>query len=209
MGYYMRVLVLSPKKASLGDLQKALDDANLPLKVTLKSDSADWTNLGIEGTGEHTIAALEYNPVVPGALGEAEIGEFLESIERYRPASAVNWLKAFLPKVKAVYAFQVLSGARALTGGWEAIWSLMDYIRKEGLGITQADGEGFSNLYGSHILWQFSEKASGEYRMAVLRKGLWTSFTMDLGDLDQRESFFNGEVPDGAEMVDSEPDLEI
>ena len=65
----------------------------------------------------------------------------------------------------------------------------------------QADREGFSNEDGYHILWQFSESAKGDWWMGVLRDGSWTHFQMDLGNLKQRESFFQGLVPDGAKLA--------
>ncbi len=196
MGYYVRVLTLSPKKVPLAMLRKALDRPELATNAVLNSDSDDWTNITLEGGDDHTIAAIEFNPVVTGELGEEEIDEFLESIAQHRPKSAVKWLESVLPKIKAIYAFQVLSGAHALKGGWESIRLLMECISEEGLGIMQRDGEGFSNLEGSHILWQFSEDASGQRRMAVLRNGTWTSFIMELGNAAQREAFLNGEVPE-------------
>jgi hypothetical protein len=37
--------------------------------------------------------------------------------------------------------------------------------------------------------------------MAVLQDGTWHQFQMDLGDPDQREAFFRGEVPPDAASV--------
>lgn len=69
-------------------------------------------------------------------------------------------------------------------------------------GILQADNEGFSNEDGYHILWQFSDDVSGEWNMAVKNFfGKWTNFTMDLGDLKQREEFWAGNVPKKAKKL--------
>jgi hypothetical protein len=63
----------------------------------------------------------------------------------------------------------------------------------------QADGEGFTNEEGYHILWQFHDGVTGEWNMAVRNFfGQWTRFTMDLGDNLQRKEFLNGKVPKGA-----------
>ncbi len=61
----------------------------------------------------------------------------------------------------------------------------------------QADGEGFSNEDGDHVLWQFSEDVSGLWWMAVYREGAWCPFQMDLGNAEHRSAFFEGRVPPG------------
>ena len=65
----------------------------------------------------------------------------------------------------------------------------------------QADGEGFTNEDGYHILWQFGEEVEGPLKMAVLGEdGRWTEFEMDLGDRRQRAAFLAGQVPDGVRL---------
>jgi hypothetical protein len=204
MGYYMRVLTLSPNRIPRDELQDALNNAALSFAARLEpADGADWENLHLLHDTGGAIAALEFNPVAPGTLGEEEIREFLESTSGDWPKCGAQWLEAFLPRVKAIYAFQVLHGAGKFEDGWEAIGVLMELIRQSGAGITQADGEGFSNMEGDHILWQFSEGASGTRRMAVLKDGLWTSFIMEMGNTEQREAFLCCEVPAGAEVMDT------
>ena len=60
----------------------------------------------------------------------------------------------------------------------------------------QADGEGFTNEEGYHIVWQFSDSVSGPWKMGVLQDGVWRHFSMDLGDPDHRAAFLKGTVPD-------------
>ena len=62
--------------------------------------------------------------------------------------------------------------------------------------FSQADGEGFTNEEGYHIVWQFSDSVSGPWKMGVLQDGVWHHFTMDLGDPDHRAAFLEGSVPD-------------
>jgi hypothetical protein len=64
-------------------------------------------------------------------------------------------------------------------------------------GIFQADREGFSNEDRYHILWQFSDSTAGNWWMGVLKDGSWVHFEMDLGNPQQWESFFAGELPAG------------
>src|SRR5206468_2973360 len=100
----------------------------------------------------------------------------------------------FLAEVKTVYAFQHLQGSQTEEGG-NALHALRAHLWERGDAILQADLEGFSNEEGYHIVWQFADSVSGPWKMAVLVEGSWQQFTMDLGDPDHREAFFNGEVP--------------
>jgi len=79
--------------------------------------------------------------------------------------------------------------------------AVFGYLRQRCNGISQADGEGFSNKEGSHILWQFSDTAQGLWEMAILdRTGRWQRFQMDLGDARQRAAFLEGYVPAGVQI---------
>lgn len=118
-----------------------------------------------------------------------------------RPESAARWLERYLPRVKAIYAFQLLSGAD-FQGGWAAVHALQSCIWRKRGGILQADGEGFSNEDGYQILWQFADTADGAWNMAVLDKGgIWIPFEMNLGDPEQRTAFLEGRVPEGAKLL--------
>jgi hypothetical protein len=44
---------------------------------------------------------------------------------------------------------------------------------ERGDAIIQADGEGFTNEDGYHIVWQFSDSVSGPWNMGVLQDGVW------------------------------------
>jgi hypothetical protein len=94
---------------------------------------------------------------------------------------------------------QVLSGTDH-KNGWEILEAVKNRIWKAAPSILQADHEGFSNEEGYHILWQFSDSVDGDWWMAVFQNGQWHSFQMDLGNQEQRESFFQGQIPDGAKL---------
>jgi RNA polymerase sigma factor (sigma-70 family) len=72
----------------------------------------------------------------------------------------------------------------------------IDHIRRKRIRAVSID-QGFSNEDGYHILWQFSDSVDGEWWMGVLQDGRWQHFQMDLGNRKQRESFFQGQIPDG------------
>jgi hypothetical protein len=195
MGYYIRLLSPSESVPDLASLRASVaTNPDISLSLEAGNDS-EWSQLLLTHDDDTPIASIERNVVQHGELGEEEIEEFLADIEDCRPASAVEWLQEYLPTVKNIYAFQILSG----TGkgeGWAALYAVRDAIKDDAGGIMQADGEGFSNEEGLHILWQFSKSAKGSWRMAVLQSGNWVSFEMELSNRKQQEAFLRGEVPD-------------
>jgi hypothetical protein len=68
--------------------------------------------------------------------------------------------------------------------------------------VLQAHAEGFSNGDGYHVVWQFSNSASGTWWVAVMDNGKWINYQMDLGDQLHREAFFRGEDPIGLGFAD-------
>jgi hypothetical protein len=194
MGYYIRLLAPTEVVPNFATLRSAVA-AKTGISLSLESgDEDDWSQLLLEHDDDTPIASIERNVVEPGELGAKEIEEFLVSIQDCRPASAVEWLGKYLPAVKAIYAFQILSGT-SKGEGWAAVDSLREEIKDATGGITQADGEGFSNEDGYFILWQFGKNAKGSWQMAVLQDGNWVTFQMELSNPKQRDAFQRGEVP--------------
>ena len=146
------------------------------------------------------IAIVEKNPVVEGQLGADELQEFIGEVSHCKPEAAVAWLQHYLPSVKVIYAFQLLDGTD-VNDGWTPLHRLHGTVWKHAGGILQADGEGFSDEDGYTILWQFSDRATGEWNMGVLNEGRWVHFEMDLGNAQHREAFLSGQVPDGAKVL--------
>ena len=77
--------------------------------------------------------------------------------------------------------------------GSNALHALRSKLWERGDAIIQADGEGFTNEEGYHIVWQFSDSVSGPWNMGVLQDGVWRHFSMDLGDPDHRAAFLKGD----------------
>ena len=200
MPYYVRVLGIRDAPVAVDQLRHAVVSEGLAADFELESGAMDtWSEILIKLPGGDPIAVLERNPVAPGELAEEEIQEFLEEIEDARPSSAVRWLAAYLPRIKVIYAFQVLSTVDQGDG-----WSILEAVRTAVWsvcgGIIQADAEGFSNEEGDHILWQFCEDVSGPSSMAVLNAdGSWSQFEMELGDPAQRAAFLAGRVPEASD----------
>jgi hypothetical protein len=195
MPYYTRVLSKQEEVPSFEELALFVQEQFPEYKLAVEEGSEEeWETLLLVGNDEVEVAVLERNPVAEGTLGQDEIAEFLDEIEECRPESGVEWLREYLLDVKMIYAFQHLQGAETEEGG-NALHGLRAHLWERGEAIIQADGEGFTNEEGFHIVWQFSDEVSGPWKMAILQDGLWHHFTMDLGDPDHREAFLNGEVP--------------
>jgi len=196
MPYSTRVLSQEEDFPSFEDLAAFVRDGHPDCKLTLESgDAQDWESLLLATTDEVEIAVLERNPVDDGSTGQDEIADLLEDMQDCKPESSVQWLDGFLSEVKTVYTFQHLQGAETVDGG-NALHALRSHLWERGDAILQADGEGFTNEEGYHILWQFSDDVSGPWNMGVYKDDLWHHFKMDLGDPGHHAAFLAGEVPD-------------
>jgi hypothetical protein len=203
MGYYIRVLGTLDPDIHIQVLHNALlaDGLTARFELDQNDQPEKWTMLDILNQNEEVIAQLERNPVINGELGQEELDEFKEDIQNYKPVSAVKWLTNYFDKVKVIYAFQMLNAAFD-DGNFEIISCIKAKIWNLTKGILQADHEGFSNDEGYHILWQFSDKVTGEWNCAVKNwLGKWNNFIMDLGDHTQREEFQNGKIPKNARRL--------
>jgi len=201
MGYYVRVFSTSAKCIPLPSLQQALRNDNYKAELTLDAGTeGEWEQLLLRHSDGSEIAAIERNPVEEDSLGKEELAEFAEEIQDGEPETAAVWLLDFFKRVQCIYAFQVLGGTDQ-KDGWEILGAIKTAIWNAAPSIIQADGEGFSNEDGYHVLWQFSDSVSGPWSMGVLRNGRWVHFQMELGNRRQREAFLTGEIPDGVTMA--------
>jgi hypothetical protein len=200
MSYYIRILGTSDPDIHIDELIDGLNEAGLSAKFSRAEleSAAKWSVLLVANSEGEEIMQIDRNPIVEGDLGFEELGEFRESIEEYKPASAARWLLSYFDRVKVIYAFHLL-GAAFENDNFTVINSIREIIWNKTGGIFQSDGEGFTNEEGYAILWQFSDEAKGEWNMAVHDgAGEWIRFTMDLADEKQREEFWQGKVPKGA-----------
>lgn len=196
MAYYTRVLSKDEVFPSLDELAQFIRTEHPQFKLTLEDGTEDeWESLLLSGVDEVEVAVIERNPVFDDSLGQDEIAEFLEDVRDCRPKSGVQWLEDYLSSVKTIYSFQHLQGSETVDGS-NALHALRSRLWERGDAILQADGEGFTNEEGYHIIWQFSDSISGAWKMGVLQDGAWRHFSMDLGDPDHRAAFLKGSVPD-------------
>jgi hypothetical protein len=201
MGYYIRVLATDANPIAEEELRACLPEAPSFELVAEQKNGHEWAQLVLRHSEGKEIAIVERNLVSPGELGEEELAELIEEIKDEKPFSAARWLEQYLPRVKVIYAFQILGGAY-VNDGWEAIHALQAFIWRKCGGILQADGEGFSNEDGYCILWQFSEEVTGSWNMAVLNEAeQWIRFEMNLGNRQQRVAFLEGRLPKGVTIL--------
>jgi hypothetical protein len=203
VAYYTRVLSKQEAFPAFEELAQLIRDGHPNYKLTIESgDGDDWETLLLSGNDDVEVAVLERNPVANGSTGQDEIADLLEETQDCKPESGVAWLQEYLASVRTIYAFQHLQGADTEEGG-NVIHALRSALWECGDAIIQADGEGFTNEEGYHIVWQFSDSVSGSWNMGIYQDDLWHHFKMDLGDPDHREAFLRGEVPDDLTAVRS------
>ena len=196
MGYYTRVLSKDEEFPSFDELAEFIRAEHPQFKLTLEEGTEEeWESLLLSGNDDVEVAVIERNPVSDGSVGQDDIAEFTEDTRNSKPESGVAWLNEFLASVKTIYAFQHLQGDEFEEGS-NALHALRTKLWERGDAILQADGEGFTNEEGYHIVWQFSDSVSGPWNMGVLQDGVWRHFSMDLGDPDHRTAFLEGSVPD-------------
>ena len=200
MGDFSRVLSKLETVPELDELEDLLlaEHPGCRLEVEETGEEGSWSSLLLTTLDGIEVAVLERKPVFDGSEGQDEVADLLEEMRGARPESARQWLEEFLGTVQTVFVFQHLQGSYYVEGS-AALHALRQKLFERRESVLQADGEGFTNEEGYHILWQFTDSVSGPWNMAVLEDGAWRTFTMDLGDPDQRAAFWQGEVPPEAE----------
>jgi hypothetical protein len=190
MAYHVRVLVTSDKVIPFGEIEKQ----GKSIKLVSGADLA-WERIEIYAPEDNLICILERHIVSSGSYGESELGQLRESIQSSYPVSARNWLKAYFPKVKTIYTFQ-LFGERVERDGWPVLGRIQNLLRDLLIGIIQADNEGFYNESGDYILWRMFEGATGAIPAATLSEnGEWITFPLKLTDTASIERFKEGQPP--------------
>jgi hypothetical protein len=201
MPYYTRVLSKQTEVPTAEELAEVLRNGHPGFRLTMESgEEEEWESLLLSSVDEVEVAVIERNPVFDGSSGQDEIADFLEELQDCKPESGVAWLTDYLSEVKTVYAIQHLQGADTEEGG-NALHALRAALCERGDAIIQADGEGFTNEEGFHIVWQFSDSVSGPWNMGIYKDDLWHHFKMDLGDPDHRAAFLAGEVPEDVTSI--------
>lgn len=198
MSHYIRLLTTNDEILPVSELQEEIaGEGTISIDI---GDDENWSQISLS-VGESEIAVIERNPVEgDDSLAQQELSQFLEEIPECQPKTASTWLVEFLPTVNTIYAFQLLNGI-SNPQHRKTFDKLRNYMWWALPGVFQADGEGFSNLEGYHILWQFDEGVSGAWNMAVLENGKWINFQIDLSNIKHRKAFCDGKIPAGVKKT--------
>lgn len=196
VAYYTRVLSKDEEFPAFEELAQFIRAEHPDYRLTIEEGSEEeWETLLLAGDDEVEVALIERLPVFDGSQGQDDISDLTEDLWDVKPESGAEWLKSYLEEVKTIYALQHLQGSETVDGG-NALHALRARLWERGDAILQADGEGYTNEEGFHIVWQFNDSISGPWNMGVYKDDMWFHFKMDLGDPDHREAFLNGEVPE-------------
>lgn len=196
MGYYIRQLVHRIEPVPLELMRSALVAATPDADMRCV-EGDPWSSFVIARAETELALVTRDSDSGPGSLVRDEVHEFVDELDNVRPENAAGWLKAWLKDVQTIYAFQIL-GSTQSDDDWNAIHSVRSAIATAAGGITQADGEGFSNEDGALVVWQFDDDVTGYWTVAVLDEaGNWQAFKMNLGDASHRAAFCSGKVPTG------------
>jgi len=179
----------------LEELRRVLPES-FDVAVT-DGDEESWHSLELRHTDGELVALIERKLAEEGSA----IQEFTPHLNNAIAVRATEWLKHYLSHVRTIYTLEPMQAVN-VPDGWLALQMAQAYIWKKFGGILQADGEGFTNREGQHILWQFEGQQTGELESAVMDdSGRWVPFTMDMDDPEQVESFRRGEIPQGARRI--------
>lgn len=205
MSYFIRVLGTDDPNIDIQDVYDSLDECGIEVELCIGEDDEEhnWSFLEVLDANGDTLIEVERNIVQPGEFGKEELDEFRVEVPSQKPATAARWLLSFFDKVEVIYAIEMYPAAFE-GDNFQVVEAVKTLLWNRTEGIIQADAEGFTNEDGYHILWQFADEITGDWACAVRTPlGTWKKFTMDLGDVKQREQFKNGQMPAGAKEITS------
>jgi hypothetical protein len=138
----------SEKRISFGEIKKQIETTRL----TAGSDN-DWEDISISGPSEISISIL--SRIAAGSeAGNSVINKLKEGLSGAYPASAREWIKKYLSRVKTIYAFQLLTENLTTDAEWRTLGQIQNLLKDQLGGIIQSDHEGYFNENGDYILWQ-------------------------------------------------------
>lgn len=186
--------------ASADDIQSAVRGEGGMATVSNATREGEWIEIRLHTKDQQQLCMIERNAAGHSEIVGEEVEDFLDELDEAKPETAASWLSNYMKSVRTIYAFQVFDAAWQ-GDNWGVLAAAYDTVFRSVRSVAQADGEGFSNEQGFHILWQFPDDVKGERLMAVLRDGQWVKFRMDLANRAQRAAFLKGDVPPGVALI--------
>jgi len=191
MGYSVRVLTPSETIIAFSEIQEQVNTIRL-----MKGMDNDWEQIEVQDSAENELALLERMGVSPEKPGEGELAMLKDRIRGFYPASAREWVRNYLEKVKTIYVFRLNTDNITTDDDWRILGRVQNHLKDSLTGIIQADNEGYYNETGEYILWQMYPGAGGTIPAATLdEKGEWITFQLNLDDDRAVARFKSGEIP--------------
>ena len=178
--------------AELGDGQRA---------KLMEGSAVNWRRIGVTHADGSWAFDIDRSPVAgTKSAGAREIELFRHGLEGVEPAANVQWVVQYLSGVRTIYTFRCANGLSE-TPAFGLVNDLIESFQQDGPGgVLYAELEGWSNEDGQHITWEFSERVTGVWWMALRGDGGWNVFQMELGNRNSQRAFRAGEVPAGLEI---------
>lgn len=181
-------------------LQTALIDGEIESEE--EEYPGSWATLTLLlDNGEPVVEIEKFSDQDDGLKDEIQdtVRMLLDDKNPVKPASAVKWLCQFMSRVKVLYEFRPMPGIKT-EEGWQIFNEVWTHLRETLQGIVHLDEEGFTNLEGAQITWEYPGEESGDLKVAVLsEKGEgWIEYTINLANQEQKELFMAGRAPDKA-----------
>jgi|GEM_PF-4979451 len=202
MDWFMRVLGSEDPDLSAEEIYDSLRKDGLDAEIFVVADDFDpgkFAELNVfnwehEYLGQVTrnACANDYDP------GFEELCNLENMVTDSRPGVTRDWLMAWFLKTVVVYKFQ-MEHPVIYAANYAIVESIMKIIRRLTAGISHMDDEGFTNENGDLIFWQLPDSSDHELICAVLEDEVhWQRFTMNTGDIQARQDFKDGKVPENA-----------
>ncbi len=202
MDWFMRVLGTEDLDLSATDIYDALKKDGLDADMYVVADEFDpgkFAALNVFNWDHEYLGQLTRNACASDdEPGFEELCSLEIMVMKSNPGATRDWLMAWFFKTKVIYKFE-MELPLIYAKNYPIVESIMKTIRRLTVGISHIDDEGFTNENGDLIFWQLSDNSDYELTCAVLEDGLnWQRFTMNTSDLQSRQDFIDGKVPENA-----------
>jgi hypothetical protein len=159
----------------------------------------DWRQLDVTySDGSWSFSFERHSVAKSGGRWTDDLSFFNGWAGAMEPAVNTQWVMQYLTRVQTVYMFRCSNSAPDTN--LELVRDIVDSLQHdEDGGLLYAELEGWSNEEGYQITWEFSDRVSGSWWMALRRDDGWETFQMELGNRAHRQAFKSGQVPAGVE----------
>lgn len=198
----MRFFGLADKIISVDDiagwLQTAFIDAELESEE--EPQGGAWNSLTLALDDGTPVVEIERYSQQDDSLNEPlqdTVRLLLDDKNPVRPQSAVKWLCQFMSRVKVLYEFRPREAINTAEG-WQIFNEVWTNLRTSLKGIVHLEHEGFTNLDGAQITWEYPDGESGDLKVAVLSEDgdHWIEYTLNLANQEHKRLFLAGKAPD-------------